>query len=154
MRTTMRASSWKAAVLSILASGTILIVGCGPGEAKVPAKPAQTAEIKGWSNSQIAAVEKAIREKDSRLPARVRGLVRYLRGLEVNVTVGPGQEFQNTEEALTALRNVTAKLEGWCEQSLTREKGDSDQDRAELQTILDETKEVLVGVNAGKPGGP
>jgi hypothetical protein len=149
----MRASSWKTAALSVLASVTILIAGCGRREVNVPAHPPATGEIKGWSDSQIAAVEKAIQEKDSKLPGRVRGLIRHLRSLEINVTIGPGQKFQNTEEVLTALRGAIAKLDGWCEQSLTRDAGDSDQDRAELQAILNETKEILKGVRADKPGG-
>jgi len=143
----------KSATLGILTTLTVLSVGCGVRGPDLPKRPATTAEIKGWSDHRIIVIEKAIQDKDWRLPSRVSGLIRYLRGLELNVTIGPGQRFQNTEEAVDALNGVIAKLEAWFEESRNRQKEDSDEDRAQLQTILDEAKDLLknVKVTEGTP---
>jgi hypothetical protein len=136
----------KSTTLGVLTILTGFVVGCGVREPDIPKRPPTTAEIKGWSDHRIVVIEKAIQDKDWRLPSRVSGLVRYLRGLEINVTIGPGQRFQNTEEAVDALNRVIAKLDGWFEESLNREKGDSDEDRAKLQAIVNEAKDILKNV--------
>jgi len=139
-----------AALIAALAAG---LPGCGVS-VDVPKEPPTTAQIKGWSHQRVTDLEKAIREKDWRLPSRARDLARYLRGFELNLTVGPGQEFQNTEEAVGALETVATTLDDWYHESLGRREGDSDEDRARLQAIVDEIKEVLRKLNVDKPKSP
>ena len=144
--TQMRPSRSRPLLAGLLALLCSCLAGCGVG-VDVPKEPPSTAEIKSWSDHRIALIEKAIREKDLRLPSRVKGLIRYLRSLRINLTVGPGQKFENAAEATGAIDAVVLKLEGWFESSLGRREGDSDEDRAQLQAILDEVKEVLQNVN-------
>ena len=134
---------------SLLGVFLLHLVGCG---ADIPERPPTSAEIKGWSNRRITAIEDAIRKKDWKLPSRVKGLMRYLRGLEINVTIGPGQKSKNPQEAIQALDTVILKLDGWYNASLNRREGDSDEDRARLQTLLDEAKDVLKNVKV-QPAG-
>ena len=134
-------------LLSGLVSG---VAGCGV-DVDIPERAPTTVEIKDWSDRRITAVEEAVRKKDWKLPSRVKGLMRYLRGLGINVTIGPGQKFKNTDEAIQALDRVILKLEDWYNQSLNRREGDGDEDRAKLQAILDEAKEVLKNVKVQKP---
>ena len=139
-----------AALIAALGVG---LPSCGVN-VDVPKKPPTTAQIKGWSDQRVVALEKAIQAKDWRLPSRARDLARYLRGFEMNLTVGPGQEFQNTREAVDALETAALKLDGWYNDSLSRREGDSDEDRARLLAILDEIKEVLRKLNVDKAKSP
>ena len=120
----------------------VQLVGCGI-KVKIPDRPPTPPEIKSWSDRRVVNIEKAIRKKDRKLPGRVKGLIRYLRGLEINVSIGPGKKFKNTEEAIGAIDGIVYKLQEWFDKSLGRPQGDSDEDRAELQAIMDEAKEVL-----------
>ena len=146
----MKKNRWKRIAVRLSAATIFGIAGCGVG-VDVPEKAPTTAEIKDWSDRRITVVEQAIRKKDWKLPSRVTGLVRYLRGLRINVTIGPGQTFKNTGEAIQALDRVILKLENWYNQSRNRREGDSDEDRARLQVILDETKGVLKNIKVGRP---
>ncbi len=139
-----------AALAAALAAG---LPGCGV-RVDVPKKPPTTAQIKGWSDQRVVALENAIRAKDWRLPSRARDLARYLRSFEMNLTVGPGQDFQNTKEAVDALETVALKLDAWYNDSLGRREGDTDEDRAQLQAIVGEIKDVLRKLNVDKAKSP
>ena len=147
----MKKNLWRSIIVTLSVGVVLGIASCGV-DVDVPDKPPSTSQIKGWSDRRVATLEEALRKKDWKLPSRVKGLMRYLRGLGVNLTVGPGKKFKNTGEALQELNRVIVKLENWYNQSLNRREGDSDADRAKLQTILDEVKEVLKNVNVGKRG--
>ncbi|HUW56430.1 MAG TPA: hypothetical protein VMZ92_07320 [Planctomycetota bacterium] len=140
----------QAPAVALLGVFLLNVIGCGV-DVDVPKRAPTAAEIKGWSDRRLTAMEKAVRDKDWKLPSRVSGLIRYLRGLEINVTIGPGQEFKNTQEAVQALDTVIVRLEGWYNESRTRREGDSDADRAKLQAILDEAKKVLKNVKVQNP---
>ena len=62
--------------------------------------------------------------------------------------MGSGTKFKNPEEATRALARVVDRLKAWYERSLSRQQ-DSDEDLAELQTVVDEVKEVLRNIKAG-----
>jgi len=125
----------------------VIVSGCSV-EVDRPDKVPTTSELKGWRLKELAAVETAIRRRDFRLPGKVKGLAGRLGGLEINLTVGSGTKFKNPEEATRALARVVDRLKAWYERSLSRQQ-DSDEDLAELQTVVDEVKEVLRNIKAG-----
>lgn len=141
----MRTPSLRILLAGIPLLLTACLSGCGV-KVHPPEKPPTTAEIKTWSNTRLMQVEAALRRKDFRLPARVKSLIWYLRGLRINVTTGPGQKYRNPEEAVQALDEVIVKLKAWFDGSLGRSKGDSDTDCDQLQKIIDEAKEILSSV--------
>lgn len=132
----------------LLGIGTALLVtagGCGLGDVDVPENAPTAAQIKEYSDAQIVALEQAIRKNDPRLPARVRGLTRYLRGLQMNISVAPGGRFQNRDEAVRAIDQVIAELLDWFTRELARGTS-GEPNLAALQKVLDEAKEVLRNV--------
>jgi len=75
--------------------------------------------------------------------------VHYLYSLRANLTDGDGAKFKNTEEALDAVDRVIAKLDEWYNRSKLRREGETDEDFAELQAVVDEVKEVLRNTKTG-----
>jgi len=136
-------------VLVILGGLLVGLADCD-GRGDLPGKPLTAPKVEDEPGRRIADLEKAIENKDFRLPSRVKGLIRYLRDVEINVPVGPGKKFQSTEEAAQALGRVIAKLEAWFDRSLDRRE-ETDADRAELRTIIDEAKSVLQDVHTQAP---
>jgi len=127
----------------------LVLAGCGV-KPKLPQDRPKTSDIKSWSHNSITRVEKAIRKKDMNLPSTVVVLTDYLDKLRLNVTLGEGSKYGNTEEAVAAIDGVVMRLTHWYNRSKTRREGDTDADREELQTLVDEVKGVLSDIRAGE----
>ncbi|HUV38450.1 MAG TPA: hypothetical protein VMY39_02500 [Planctomycetota bacterium] len=134
-------------VLALLVVACVLPVACSV-EVERPDKLPTTAELRGWRLDEIRDLEDAIARKDYRVPGKVKGFARRLAGIEVNLTLGPGQQYHNPDEAREAVLRVVDRLRDWHDRSLGRRK-DTDADRAELQVILDEAKSVLANIKVG-----
>jgi len=142
----MRHTRFPAALLAATLLAAAL--GCGV-EVDVPDRRPTSADIKSWSHKSITRLEAAIRNRDPNLPSKTRPVVHYLYSLRANLTDGDGAKFKNTEEALDAVDRVIAKLDEWYNRSKLRREGETDEDFAELQAVVDEVKEVLRNTKTG-----
>ena len=129
---------------AFLPAGTILEIAPGYGR--------WSHYLKDYCGKLILVdlVEKCIEKRDPTLPSKVQRLIDYLGGLTRNVTVGEGSKYGTTEQAVADIDRAVGKLRAWYNRSrMHPEQGVSDEDRAELQRILDEVRAVLVEVKVG-----